>query len=288
MDYQNLLLTTSLIIAFCTVCDYVATPEEEEKNKEILEKWYNDLWNFSYTAAVKKINVQFLTSFDSIYGKKHLSIRCFKMSLLTTITSMAALLLFYLPINVIAFIFSSTEYFIGILYILIFNGLIDYISLLETRWVLGLSTKSPPRYIAFYILLDLTLTTLLICSPYVMLILSLTFVADDFLFEEKTFNEFWDISIKLLSKVYSLEGTKTELDNASPMLKVVFHSTYATSIIYYIFFLSFIGIKTLSLSKKRLMPMLNKIQESKHTYKTIGAILSAIIGLVEAGVAFVA
>ena len=70
--------------------------------------------------------------FDKIYGKNHLSLRCFLTSTLVSILSFMIIALVWIGQDVLWLDVQN-----AFIYALILNVIPDYISLLETRWLLG-------------------------------------------------------------------------------------------------------------------------------------------------------
>lgn len=116
--------------------------------------------------TLKELPANFAALFDQTFGSKHLSWRCFISSSIASI--IAVLLIAAFTVGTGALVLESGNYsprtlFANIVYLvlgsLIVNAIPDYISLLETRWLIGRSDTA--KKFAPLLILDSILTTLI-------------------------------------------------------------------------------------------------------------------------------
>jgi len=118
-----------------------------ETTKLEIAVWLLDI---KAATAVHNWPSTFATVFDRVFGVKHLSWKSFRRSCVTSLISVAILCLIWAatqPAYFAGFLAGSARpTYIPLISILfgavVFNFLPDYISLLETRWVIGLMARA--------------------------------------------------------------------------------------------------------------------------------------------------
>lgn len=147
-----------LIMAFAIYMDSITTPSTK--------KWLSEFLSAENSPLLKIILEcprLFIESFDSLFGKNHLSMKCFIRSSLASI----------IVILIIGFVLRGHSSFnpfsldivssgiAGIVYVMfllilsiLLNIIPDYISLLETRYIIHKSIDRNIKYLVFIILLD--------------------------------------------------------------------------------------------------------------------------------------
>jgi len=111
----------------------------------------------------------FVTLFDALFTEKHLSWTCFRRSALTSVLVITMLFGAFVGFGLITLPTTLGD-FAEILVLLgipiMMNVFIDYMSLFETRWILGrMATSENPFVHAGYLGIDLVLTALCIILP---------------------------------------------------------------------------------------------------------------------------
>ncbi|WP_171182137.1 hypothetical protein, partial [Ruegeria sp. HKCCD8929] len=80
----------------------------------------------------------FISLFDAVFGSNHFSIRCFVRSTIATLIAVIVIWLLMGSVDVIGVRMQSELALGSVLVIgLMINVIADYVSLLETRWLLG-------------------------------------------------------------------------------------------------------------------------------------------------------
>lgn len=106
----------------------------------------------------------FTTLFDAVFGRRHLSLRCFAVSAFFSLLAAGGLWLVMGYAGLFA-LRAASELTLGefLTLALVINVLADYVSLLETRWLLSLMPRARPWLAQAGILaLDLVLTAAII------------------------------------------------------------------------------------------------------------------------------
>jgi hypothetical protein len=153
-----------LIMAFAIYMDSVTTPSTKKKIAEFL------LANSQLPKIILECPRLFIESFDSFFGKNHLSIKCFIRSSLVSIVVILIigfLLRGHPSFNPFSLDIVSSS-IAGIVYVLflfilsiLLNVIPDYISLLETRYIIHQSIDRNVIYLLFIILLDFFISGLI-------------------------------------------------------------------------------------------------------------------------------
>ncbi len=213
--------------------------------------------------------------FDRVFGEKHLSWKCFFRS---CIASLAAVLLVTLvwaalrpdELRLILRGFWRAPSEIGLiqnilLYFLALNLLPDYVSLLETRYVIKLMGKSDSFLWHITLLILDAIVTLIIAAvlPLILALLSFSFVSSE------------PISLKTyLTEVLPLTGNSLILDSiGAPFLAICFYTSFLTSVWIWLYALSGLLMKLLAMwefAKSKV-----KLDEKPLTY--LGAMVISIV-----------
>lgn len=180
---------------------------------------------------------QFIKIFDSVFGEKHLSWRCFLRSSVASYIAIFILSLVHLSIRGIGELFSLNGEFDSFWILSLFsfgamlNLLPDYVSLLETRYILGWISCSKSFLKTFSLLcLDLSISSLLFIGGLVLLIYI-------FFLVDPTFTR--SIHHELASGLTDLKsGLSFE-----HYLGILFYSTFFTSVWIWLYVLSGLTIK---------------------------------------------
>ncbi|MBA55189.1 MAG: hypothetical protein CMK89_12110 [Pseudomonadales bacterium] len=96
--------------------------------------------------------------FDLVFGEEHFRWRCFGISMLISVVFYLFFFWIYVGVLDVEFDERDSWFYFGVapLFAIMCNGLVDYISLLETRWILG--TRIP--YLGKFIV-DIALTLII-------------------------------------------------------------------------------------------------------------------------------
>ncbi|NQY80476.1 MAG: hypothetical protein HRT47_09210 [Candidatus Caenarcaniphilales bacterium] len=240
---------------------------EKTKNSAVTWLTNNDLSDQYY----KDWGSIFLATFDGLFTKKHLSLECFKRSAIISLTTF--IFVFYLFEN---FKDETATYQLRDLVIMsplfftvniFWNILIDYLSLLETRYILRwLIKNTSPLKVTSILLLDLLATGLIYFIGSVLFLLILIFGYA---------NELVISIINYMTKSFDKDGLIIFY-----ILGFFFITTFFTSIYLYLYLISSFTIKNLV----KLNPILRFLKErlaiEKQPFISMGVILVLLISLI--------
>lgn len=164
------------------------------------------------------------------------------------------------------------EYLGAAIFVSIIMVPIDYLSLLETRWVLARAQRSSIP-LAVWLLIDLVLTTA-ICIVGLFVITG-CMAAIMYLIMDYDAN---DLSSNDFDKIVRQDQTRS-----SPVLLPAFFATFFTSAVFYAYVLTVLTFKTLHLNQKRIMDVIERLATSANLFKAIGGVIGAFVVLLKAG-----
>jgi len=184
-----------------------------EDTKKSISDW---LLNINPTTEPSKWPEQFIEIFDNIFGSKRLSLPFFFKSCIASIFSVTILILIYEIITrevirefEVNWDFVFTTYIIGGM----INFIPDYLSLLETRYILGkMKGSRTVLKTAGFLFLDLVVSFLIICG-------ALWLVGSLAMFSPIGFRHF----LYIVTNSLSMTGTEK-------VFSIFFYSTFFTSI----------------------------------------------------------
>ena len=223
---------------------YLFERTDKIAKEEIRSSATKFLYSLEIGVSLSLWSTHFSHAFDTLFGKKHLSLTCFLRSSIASIFAAILSFIVYLvirPENVL-----SKEFFdiIKMLFLAIItiNIVMDYVSLLETRWIIKLIGNNPNTINIFYLLiLDLILTSLIFTIFFILLFPLFTFV---FLGEMVS----WQQTISMFPSV--IKNNIFFLGPPPAELGILFYSTFFTSFWVYLYALSCLGIISVSKLKK--------------------------------------
>lgn len=262
------------IISFCSLLDYFIGKEGIQRGKVSLIKWWVYLDDYSYSDATLKANRVFNEVFSVIFGRKMLSWQCLFVSTISSMLSVVIISLLFVvfysvkPSQLLGLPSQVGPYWGTLLsYTIMINIWVDYISLNETRLILRISAKHKVVRLPFLLAIDFVASAFLYISFWCLV----TFVLpNDFGFQK---------AMKLF--VVILLNPITLFQESEPSIKVAFLSTFLTSFFFYLFCLVTFLFKLLSLSKTRIMVLIENLESSGHLFKAIGGLLAAFVGLLK-------
>lgn len=213
--------------------------------REAISQW---LQNRGHGEAAKNWPEAFAKVFDQVFGEKHLSGKCFlRSSAASTAAAIVASLVIFavhpalieprFEQGLMKGLWETAQ--LGFLFVGL-NTLPDYVSLLETRWVLARMRRTPaPVPTLLLLMLDLLLTTLLIIAFLVVLTI----------FVNIAFGRDW-MRLYWIRKVLSspLDLAKAYFVFWRPFsgtpLAPLAYSTYLTSVWIWLYLLGGLALKT--------------------------------------------
>lgn len=223
---------------------------EESSNRKFKTKvseWLKNLAKESSANLIKIALIFFIKSFDRIFGEKHLSFKCFFRSCVASLLAVLIVSIIYFASNRFeiqkAMVWHAPNGLSYISYIFILtlflNFIPDYISLLETRWILKKAVGVRIGHLALLLLLDIIFTyaifyfsTIIIIKLYFLLLFKtfLTYAHPE-LIPIRAVNAFPEFLF--LKKFDFMPGS----------IGIFFYSAFFTSIWLYLFIISAALIK---------------------------------------------
>jgi len=157
LDYASGWATIiGIVLGFFVLLEEVVQPEVKVE----ISKW---LHNLQIEGLLSNWPAQFAALFDSIFGKRHLSWRCFVRSCIASLVSVVlAVFLFvlFLRIKIDKELLGLTPFVLFLA--VIFNFIPDYLSLLESRYVIQwMSKHNSTIRILILIVFDLIATAII-------------------------------------------------------------------------------------------------------------------------------
>ena len=238
----------------------------QDEVRTAITRW---LRNLDPDQVMKSWPQTFLSMFDSIFGKRHLSWRCIWRSCVASMAGVMVLMLVWatLRFDEIEFIINMVDpvpFFIMVIVSpLILNAVPDYVSLCETRFVLRwMSCKPSSSWIVLLLILDAVVTGLIFCLGAVVLILIVS-------------GGPISKAIKILLGLL-LPGLRLSSENGTTPFGIFFYSTYFTSVWVWLYVLSGGVIRTLGLGVRVLQKFLDI---DNAPIRAIGFVASCIVAI---------
>lgn len=211
-----------------------------QEGKKRAADWLKSLAKKSTSKTIVESPQWFIEAFDSIFGEKHLTLRCFLISCVISISTVILITILYVTLFPTSFLneleVESIKYGIAVVLIgaLFFNLFPDYFSLLETRWILHHVKHSNFKKLCGFLILDAIITGLVfLCAILIVVIVASIASGDPIPINFGKLEPF-------VLEIYELFSTMIRLETA---LCIFFYSTYFTSIWLYLFIASSISIK---------------------------------------------
>lgn len=234
------------VLTLFSMADKAASPEGKVRARALLD--------FGWKDTVTQWPSVFVEMFDSIFGKRHLTWKCFGKSCLASLIAVAIVTLSYLA--------NSASYVNGIMkmgiealamlivFTVLFNFVPDFISLLETRFVLRLVLRNNnrPAVISLAILVDVLITFIIFTLGVFLIFRVLVGTEGSSLFE--AFAEFSTTMLQWL--LFRGDGN----DTIETSMSIFLWSTFFTSIWLWLYALA-------TFAGKLLLPILNRIEGFK-------------------------
>lgn len=215
---------------------YAIEQTANKKAKEGTAKWLKSMAEKSISQTIVESPIWFIEAFDSVFGKKHLTWRCFWRS---CIASIAGVLVMTILLGILnpnswkqLFIYGDTKEAVFVIFLgtSIFNFVPDYISLLETRWILSKATYKDINALIALLILDVVITggIFLLCMGVIVWVIGL--IRGDVI----PVNEF----------LGAISDAIRFTDRTGPLtMGIFFYAAYFTSVWFYFFVASSIITK---------------------------------------------
>lgn len=249
---------------------YAIEKTVNKKAKIGATEWLKSMAERSISKTIVESPRWFIEAFDSVFGEKHLTWRCFRRSCIASVIAVFVMAIFSFLSDPISWqIFSKSEpvartlgMFIAIFIMAMFlNFIPDYISLLETRWILGKTKNSGIKKLLLLLILDVILTGGIFFLGTLIFVIVLGVLAGNF--------------PHLLDFTFN-----TMFENFNNLLKfplyIFFYAAYFTSIWFYFFIASSI-ITNIAYSLGRFGNcMINWLDLDKKPFQSMGLISVAL------------
>ncbi len=133
------------------------------------------LKSLDWASAASQVPVTFAGVFDTVFGEQHLSWKCFSRSCIASLVAVLAVSLLWVGLRPGEFleIISGGQVLLGSAIILvgalILNLLPDYLSLLETRYVIGaIHPQSSATRVLVFVVIDAVVTAVIMLVAYML------------------------------------------------------------------------------------------------------------------------
>ena len=269
VEWEYILWFSFIVMCIAYLIDFAMGKEHRVRLSEAINQQMSSE-HFSYSSTVAFTNVVFCNVFDTIYGSTSLSIRRVALSSVFSVI--------FVSIMVLLFGYDNTLFAGGaavdvIAVFVMTNLAADFISLTETRWVLGKARGQRIYILGLWFIADIVLTTLIY---YVVLYFSLL--------------GYFNLQNKPYGPTF-MEGLAYPYDKpleyANIFLKIEFAlpfflSTYATSIVWFFFVASALIVRVLSGSPRMFRMLAHAINLSDAPTRIVGVVVIALVLFVSA------
>lgn len=239
-----------------------ATPDAKRSAAD----WIKSIAAKSTSQTIVESPRWFIEAFDRIFGDRHLTWRCFLRSCVASIMAVFVMAIVWIVLDPNAWqqyskSFQSHEIFFGILILAsLFNLVPDYISLLETRWILHRSAHVGIKKLTVLLVLDVIITgTIFAC------------VATLFLF-------LWGFGIEDIIELLSA-GIRFRSLGDGVSGGIFFYSTYFTSVWLYLFIAASIATKLLYSLGRTGNQVLALLKIEEKPFNSMGLLLIGLLTL---------
>ncbi len=220
-------------------------------------------------------------AFDRIFGEKHFSKRCFFMSCLFSILAVAALTAIYLQVNDYwarrfwAFRMSGEELAVFALMTFGFNLIPDYLSLLETRVIVGaMSRTRKASALVGYLFMDLILTYVIFITLsgffWIIAVIYWNSMQLELSFVVQHYADYF--TIILSEKPLAFVGDAS-------FLAIFLYSTYFTSVWVWLTALGWWAIRVMAKAPPLLKAMQYLLPIDERPLRSIGEVAAVIVCL---------
>jgi hypothetical protein len=270
---KDLFWVISSFLVFARLIDEVLSRRKIHQLKELAVKWWVSISDLNFTKINLKVADWITTFFNKIYGKKHLSRRCFFYSILSSFiflviitTLYLALTYYHIPEDIRPPVpwGNLLKTMVSLLLIfLMYNIIPGYISLIQTRYILSKSNKFGIIYFYLFIVLDFVLTRLIFLVWFsIFWFFTDVFMGRAINFERIIYESKLIIIFPLKPIFVSYGNFEFDLFY-SIFLEISILSAHLTSLIFYLLFVTTLIIKMTSKVNRLFSYVLEKLSETK-------------------------
>jgi len=295
----TLIALITILVGVGSLFDQFLKEDKVAKVRTQIFHWWEQLRSIDNREVIKGSNAYFVDLFDQIYGRKHFSVKTIVRSCFFSITALVIAFIVCILLKSSILLQSmgedTDEIVKGVVsngfgywfYLILFVGNLfaDYFSLIETRFILRLSSRSSIIYFIPLIFADLLLS--LLCYLFIGvgvdiaiivfhgIIISGGISSHGFVFDfvQIIYTYFIGLSIGIAEALSSTYLIKLH----SPLI----YSTFFTSILFYLFFLFSLLIRLLFIVRIPMLPTLRWLGCVNNPIKALVGIPAAIIMIYE-------
>lgn len=243
--------------------DKILREEDVKKVKDAIINMWVKVEEFNYSQALRKSHSYFIQLFDNVYGTRGLSWKCFLRSFISTTLVLALTIPFYVPGDLSAM---HTDIIQVIIALCFMNLIIDYVSLLQSRYILRASVSAKLPLLTILLMIDLILTYLIFLIPSAG-ILSIYLTGHDYMTVKEVSQVYWVMLSSLWNPFERLDST------FGPFLI----STFFTSAFFYLFLVTTSFIKLFNVIKLPTAKFIYWLGSLKNPLTTIAGAIAALI-----------
>ena len=208
--------------------------------KRMVADWFESMAARSITETIVEIPRWFIEAFDRIFGDRHLTLRCFLRSCVASIMAVFVMTIMWAVFDPTSWQeYLSAENGKSGIYVIFFLALTlnlvpDYISLLETRFILRRVAHAGIERLIVLLILDIIITGAIFgCGVAITILIT----------EVVTGESFYLVSLSLVPILFWIICNPFQTYGPPLPLCIYFYSTYFTSVWLYLFMASSITAK---------------------------------------------
>lgn len=211
----------------------------------------------------------FIETFDGVFGDRHLTWRCFQRSCVASMVAVFVMTVVWVVLNPSScqqfLLYKGTDAFRMIFILaLVFNLVPDYISLLETRWILRKVAQASMKELIILIVLDAILTGVIFFSGVGIIIL---------IYSVNTGEGIGVCTLlEVLNAFILFRGSEIPIG-------ILFYSTYFTSVWLYLFIAASIATKLLYSLGRTGNKVLALLKIEENPFNSMGLLLIGLFTL---------
>ena len=243
---------------------FVSSEANAAMKERLTEPWFS-LATFSYPEATRKLVRYCNGLFDSMYGQKHFTWRCFLPSSIISVFSVLLFSQLFGRFSHFPLFQNVFDFWAVALFSLLINVWAEYFSLVETRWLLRLAERVRVSWLPLLLILDIACTSVIYIIGLWLFVYLPVAVAGLQVNPLGALRFFWSNLANPLS---------------NPAVAAIVWSTFTTSIIFYLHCFLVLGLKCLRLTRTPLMTFLERLQKQNRLLTAMGVFLATLILLI--------
>lgn len=256
MNVPTVIAAITVVYGIGSLIDYMLRDQGIKQWQKTARLWWEQLGSVRWSKMISWCSTEFINLFDAIYGHEWLSLKRFIRSIASTSIAVTAIAtaVGYKSTWIFGKAIYSPDY--TLLSMMIVNYLADYISLQETRWIMGLARDQNFAVLTGLFLLDIILTSLIFLLSWHLFLLIPEFrwnVSDVY---ERFLHFSWSIQ----------DGTG-----------VFFWGTFFTSALWFAFVVIASSLKVAEVSSEFMRVLLGLLSASQRPGRLVASFFSSLI-----------